>query len=54
MSQEEYDKLLQEIGEGDIELSIVGTCEANEWNGNINPQIIIKDYEITRRVPYDF
>ncbi|MBR6516746.1 MAG: hypothetical protein IKT40_07785 [Bacilli bacterium] len=54
MSQEEYDKLLQEIGEGYIELSIVGTCEANEWNGNINPQIIIKDYEITRKVPYDF
>ena len=54
MSQEEYDNLIKEIGEGYIELTIIGTCEGNFWNGHTSPQIIIKDYEITKKVPYDF
>lgn len=28
-------------------INIVGKCEANVWNGNVSPQIIIEDYEIT-------
>lgn len=29
-----------------IRIDIVGKCTKNEWNGNINPQIIIEDYII--------
>ena len=28
------------------ELDIVGTCNQNEWNGNITAQIFIQDYQI--------
>lgn len=27
-------------------MNIVGTCNKNEWNGNISPQIFMTDYEI--------
>lgn len=30
-------------------MTIVGTCNANEWNGTITPQIIIEDYEIEEK-----
>ena len=35
-------------------LNIVGTCNQNEWNGNISPQIFILDYEITGSGKYLF
>lgn len=53
-SQEEYNRLLDLIGEGYITLNIVGSCHRNEWDGKVYPQIIVKDYEITELVPYDF
>ena len=50
-SQEEYDKLATT---GLLELEVVGRCEKNVWNGNITPQIIIEDYNITHRLEYYF
>ena len=50
-SQEEYDKLLTE---GYIELNVIGKCNANEWMGNITPQIFIEDYEIIGQSKYNF
>lgn len=40
--------------EGYIELNIVGTANANSWNGKTTPQIFIKDYEITDEQSYYF
>ena len=37
-----------------ITLNIVGRCERNIWNGKINPQIIIEDYEVAKKVEYYF
>ena len=51
-SQEEFDKLFTE--EGCTTINIVGTCNLNEWNGNINPQIFIEDYEIINQTTYYF
>lgn len=42
------------INEGYIELNIVGTCSINTWNGNQTAQILIKDYEIVKRLKYYF
>lgn len=39
-SQEEYDS----FSEPNKILTIVGTCNLNEWNGRVTPQIIIEDY----------
>lgn len=50
-SQEEYEKLLTE---GYVELNVIGRCNANEWNGNITPQILIEDYEIIGQSKYNF
>lgn len=50
-SQEEYEKLSTE---GLITLDVVGRCEKNVWNGNISPQIIIEDYDITNVLEYYF
>lgn len=50
-SQEEYKNLLTE---GYIALNIVGRCNANEWNGNITPQILIEDYEVIGQSKYNF
>ena len=27
-------------------LTLVGTCNKNEWNGRVTPQIIIEDFEL--------
>jgi hypothetical protein len=32
----------------------VGSCNQNEWMGNITPQIFITDYEITGSGQYLF
>lgn len=52
-SQEEYENLLApEFGK--ITLNIIGRCHKNEWNGNVTPQIIIEDYEISDIQKYYF
>ena len=50
-SKEEYESLLSK---GYISINAVGKCECNEWNGKLNPQITIEDYEITRKLEYYF
>lgn len=49
---EEYEKLYSDLG--CVTINIVGTCERNIWNGMINPQIIITDYEVVGTLPYYF
>ena len=50
-SKEEYESLLSD---GCIVVNIVGKCNSNEWNGKINPQITIEDYEIVNKINYYF
>lgn len=50
-SEEEYNNLCTD---GYINLTIVGKCNNNEWNGNIYPQILIEDYEIKGVNKYNF
>ena len=50
-NQEEYESILSK---GYVELNIVGTCNINEWNGNITPQVFIEEYEIIDVVKYWF
>ena len=35
-------------------MNVIGKCNANEWNGNVNPQLLIEDWEITGQSKYDF
>lgn len=51
-SQEEFESLNPK--QGCITLNIVGKCEKNEWNGNVTPQIIVEDYEVTNTQEYYF
>ena len=41
-SQEEYDKWRES---GKL-VTVVGTPNINEWNGNVTAQILVEDYEI--------
>lgn len=52
-SEELCDKLKYN-NNGFIELDIVGNCNANEWNGEITPQIFIKDFNIIDSSKYYF
>lgn len=53
-SAEEYETLISGITNyTSKKLTMIGRCEKNEWNGHINPQIIIEDYEI-ESIGYDF
>ena len=46
-SQEEYDKLCPDNDYTVVEVNIVGTCNKNEWNGWVTPQVFIEDYELS-------
>lgn len=50
-SQEEYESLLSS---GYMKMNVIGKCNANEWNGNVIPQLLIEDYEITGESKFDF
>ena len=50
-SQEEYDNLTSSEC---VTINVVGTCEANYFNGSVTPQIFIEDYEITNKVGWYF
>lgn len=45
---------LQTNNSGYVKLNIVGKCNANEWLGNISPQIFIDEYEIIDSSKYMF
>lgn len=34
---------------GNKQLTVVGKCNVNEWNGNVSPQILIEDYELKEK-----
>ncbi len=52
MPEEEYNELYSESGE--VQVDVVGTCKANQLNGNQYPQILIKDINIKRKMAYVF
>ena len=45
---------LQDTSAAAVLLDIVGRCHANEWMGNVTPQIFIEDYNIKLNLAYDF
>lgn len=51
-SEEEYTKLNKPMGF--IKLNLIGTCDKNEWNGNVKPQVLVTDYEIIDSLNYYF
>jgi len=53
-SKEEFESLCPDSNLGCVIINIVGTCEKNEWNGIINPQIIIEDFEVLSKAAYYF
>lgn len=44
-SEEEYERFIQP----NTYLTVVGTCNKNEWNGNVKPQILIDDFELKQK-----
>ena len=52
-SEEEFQQLTK-YSSGSVTINAVGTCKINEWNGIINPQIEIEDYEIVGETKYYF
>lgn len=50
-SEEEYQKF---AGDGYKTVNIVGTASINVWRDTVNPQILLKDYEIICSCNYDF
>ena len=53
-SQEEFDLLQPTSEDNCVLINIVGTCNLNKWLGNINPQIIIEDYNVITSTYYYF
>ena len=52
MPDEEYEALVPEMGYK--VLTIIGTCQINNWGGYEYPQVVIEDYIITNSFKYDF
>lgn len=50
-NQEEYEQFIQG---GYVVVNIVGTCNRNEWNGIVTPQVLVTDYEIINTCKYAF
>ena len=46
--------MLQNNNPGYYTFDIVGRCKGNEWGGYVSPQILIKDFDITGQVAFDF
>ena len=50
----EEDKFALEPNGGVLYITAIGKCELNHYMGNTTPQIILEDFEITRRQKWDF
>ena len=50
-TQEEYEQLKTT---GVITLNVIGRCERNLWNGKVDAQILMEDYEIVGKAQYYF
>lgn len=53
-ASDELCDMLQNQNPGYYIFDIVGTCNRNEWMGNVSPQIFIENYEIHGQSKYDF
>ena len=51
-SEEEYNSLYSDLG--CVTINVIGRFQKNIWNGRVNPQILIEDYEIVGRTAYYF
>lgn len=51
-SIEEFESLCPEVG--CVNINVVGTCNINEWNGLVTPQVLIEDYEIVNTQKWVF
>ena len=51
-SETEYDNLYSDLG--CVTINVIGRFQKNVWNGRVNPQILIEDYEIVGRTAYYF
>ena len=51
-SETEYDALYSDLG--CVTINVIGRFQKNVWNGRVNPQILIEDYEIVGRAAYYF
>lgn len=51
-NEDEYLSLLSDTGYKEID--VIGSCDLNEWNGNVTPQIKIKDMEVVDSSKYFF
>lgn len=50
----EEDKELLDPKGGTLTLTAIGKCALNHYNGNVTPQILLEDFEITKQVKWDF
>ena len=48
------EKTLLDPGDGTLTLTVIGKCDLNHYMGNVTPQIKIEDYEVKKRVIWDF
>lgn len=54
-TEDEYNRLLARIPEcGAIELTILGKCARNTWQGTTTAQIFVSEYEVTNVIDLDF
>ena len=53
-SNDEYQELLDAAGDGYAEVTIIGKCDINEWNGKIKAQVILKEFEVQKQMKYYF
>ena len=51
--KDEEKELLDPQG-GTLTLTAIGKCSLNHYNGNVTPQILLEDFEITKRTQWDF
>ena len=50
----EEEKMMLEPNGGILTITAIGKCALNHYNGNITPQILLEDFEITNRQKWDF
>lgn len=48
------EKILLDPQEGTLTLTVIGKCSLNHFNGNVTPQIMLEDFEITNQRKWDF
>lgn len=54
VTEEEIEKLTATSPYGCVYINVLGTAATNEWNGNVNAQIKIAEYEIVSNTEYYF